>query len=228
MSGEEIMFEFTLLKSLFFEMDKHNMEGITETKVKKSTKRRKEVHYDTVHSIHSITAEERILPYVDRYYFYVNDEDYPAELKEPAVKQVIYEFYKEHFPSYLKEGLPDDMTDQNILECFEVFKMPDYRPKHAFPGLITLEDIRRGNVHDEDRPKYSFPGLEMLGVRKESSEVDGPVYAGLGEYTAFDGDRDEAKNKIEEMKKQFASELAALHVDSISLPDPANETGEDQ
>ena len=218
------MFEFTLLKSLYFELDKHKMDGITVTKVKQSTKRRKEVHYESVPSITSITAEERILPYVDRYYFYVNDESYPAELTDPAVKQVIYEFYKEHFPSYLKEGLPDDMADQNILECFEVFKMPDYRPKHAFPGLVTLEDIRNGNVHDEDKPKYSFPGLELLGAHKNRAE-EKPAYAELGGYTALDGDRDKASSKLEEMKKQFAGQLKDLHADKYMLPDTERENG---
>lgn len=36
-------------------------------------------------------------------------------------KTVIYEFYKQHHPEYLKENLPDDMTDVDILDCFEVF-----------------------------------------------------------------------------------------------------------
>ena len=125
------MFEFSLLKSMFFEMDKYKMEGITQTKSGKNTRRRLEVHYPSAPDIFAIASEERILPYVDRYYLYINDEKVPADIKEPQVKQVIYEFYKEHFPQYLKEGLPDDMTDVNILECFEVFNMPDYRPKHA-------------------------------------------------------------------------------------------------
>lgn len=221
------MFEFTLLKSLYFELDKHNMEGITETKKKNITKRRKEVHYASAPSITSITAEERILPYVDRYYFFINDETYPADLKEKEVKQVIYEFYKEHFPSYLKEGIEDDMTNQNILDCFEVFNMPDYRPKHAFPGLVTLEDIRNGNVHDDDKPRFSFPGLELLSGRKKADEEEGkPVYAEIGEYTAFDGDRKGAMNKLEEMKKQFASQLTELHADEYMLPDQEEEEEE--
>ena len=222
------MYEFTLLKSLFFELDKYKMDGIKETKVKQSTKRRKEVAYASAPTITSITAEERILPYVDRYYFYVNDEGYPADIREPAVKQVIYEFYKEYFPSYLKEGLPDDMTDQNILDCFEVFKMPDYRPKHAFPGLITLEDIRNGNVH-EDKPRFSFPGLEVLSGRKKiEGEEEQPAFAELGGYTSFEGDREGAKNKLEEMKKQFASELKALNADQYMIPDKedSEETGQ--
>jgi hypothetical protein len=135
------MYEFTLLKSMFFELDKYKIEGVTQTKEKQRTFRRLEVSYDSVPEITSITAEERILPYVDRYYLFINDERVDTDIRDPKVKQVIYEFYKQHHPEYLKENLPDDMTDVDILDCFEVFKMPDYRPKHAFPGLVTLEDI---------------------------------------------------------------------------------------
>lgn len=205
------MFEFSLLKSLFFEMDKYKMEGITQTKKGKSTYRTKEVHYADAPQITSITSEERILPYVDRYYFYVNEERMPADLKRPEVKRVIYEFYKEHFPNYLKDGIPEDLTDVNILDCFEVFNMPDYRPKHAFPGLVTLEDIRNGNVHDEDKPRHSFPGLELFSGRKDGK----PSVADYEGYTAFDGDRESAQNKIDAMKKQFASQLEGVDVDSM-------------
>lgn len=206
------MFEFSLLKSLFFELDKYKMEGVTQTKKRQSTYRRLEVHYDSVPQITSITAEERILPYVDRYYFYINDEKLPADIKEPAVKQVIYEFYKEHFPTYLKEGLPEDMTDVNILESFNVFNMPDYRPKHAFPGLVTLEDIRNGNVHDEDKPKYAFPGLELYTGGRDPEKPAASAFEG---YTAFDGDRESAQSKIDAMKKQFSSQLAEMNIDGI-------------
>ena len=206
-----IMFEFSLLKSLFFEMDKYKMEGITQEKKGKSIYRTKEVHYADAPQITSITSEERILPYVDRYYFYVNEERMPADLKRPEVKQVIYEFYKEHFPEYLKDGIPEDLTDVNILDCFEVFNMPDYRPKHAFPGLVTLEDIRNGNVHDEDKPRFSFPGLELYAGRKDGK----PSVADYEGYTAFHGDRESAQSKIDEMKKQFASQLDGLDVDGM-------------
>lgn len=188
------------------------MEGITQTKKGKSTYRTKEVHYADAPQITSITSEERILPYVDRYYFYVNEERMPADLKRPEVKRVIYEFYKEHFPNYLKDGIPEDLTDVNILDCFEVFNMPDYRPKHAFPGLVTLEDIRNGNVHDEDKPRYSFPGLELYGGRREDGKPSVADYEG---YTAFDGDRESAQNKIDAMKRQFASQLEGVDVDSM-------------
>ena len=205
------MFEFSLLKSLFFEMDKYKMEGITQTKKGKSTYRTKQVHYADAPQITSITSEERILPYLDRYYFYVNEERMPADLKRPEVKRVIYEFYKEHFPNYLKDGIPEDLTDVNILDCFEVFNMPDYRPKHAFPGLVTLKDIRNGNVHDEDKPRHSFPGLELFSGRKDGK----PSVSDYEGYTAFDGDRESAQNKIDAMKKQFASQLEGVDVDSM-------------
>ena len=181
------MFEFSLLKSLFFEMDKYKMEGVTQTKKGKSTYRRLEVHYDTAPQIFAITAEERILPYLDRYYLYINDEKVPADLKETPVKQVIYEFYKEKFPAYLKEGVPDNMENVNILDCFEVFNMPDYRPKHAFPGL------------------------ELVAKREEGK----PTAADFEGYTAFDGDREGAQNKINDLKKQFASQLESFNVDGI-------------
>ena len=133
------MYEFTLLKSMFFELDKYKIEGVTQTQEGQRTFHRLEVSYDSVPEVTSITAEERILPYVDRYYLFINDERVETDIRDPKVKQVIYEFYKQYHPEYLKEDLPDDMTDVDILECFDVFKMPDYRPEHAFPGLVTLE-----------------------------------------------------------------------------------------
>ena len=96
------MYEFTLLKSMFFELDKYKIEGVTQTKEKQRTFRRLEVSYDSVPEITSITAEERILPYVDRYYLFINDERVDTDIHDPKVKQVIYEFYKQHHPEYLK------------------------------------------------------------------------------------------------------------------------------
>ena len=121
------MYEFTLLKSMFFELDKYKIEGVTQTQEGQRTFHRLEVSYDSVPEVTSITAEERILPYVDRYYLFINDERVETDIRDPKVKQVIYEFYKQYHPEYLKEDLPNDMTDVDILECFYVFKMQDYR-----------------------------------------------------------------------------------------------------
>ena len=194
------MYEFTLLKSMFFELDKYKIEGVTQTREGQRTFHRLEVSYDSVPEVTSITAEERILPYVDRYYLFINDERVETDIRDPKVKQVIYEFYKQYHPEYLKENLPDDMTDVNILDCFEV----------------TLEDIRNGNVHDEDKPKFAFPGLELYSKRDASEEEeDKPMIASYKGYTSFDGDREQAQNKIEQLKSQFASQLEALNVDEI-------------
>ena len=212
------MFEFSLLKSLFFEMDKHKMEGVTETKDGNKTNRRLEVSYDRVPEITSITAQERILPMVDRYFFFVNDEEVPAELsKRPEVRQVIFEFYKDHFPDYLRKGIPEDMTKYDLLNCFEVFNMPDYRPKHAFPGLVKLEDMRKGLVYDDDKPKYSFPGLEFFSEKSKSilmrqGKPAASVWDGFTEFDTEDPDkaREQVNDKLAAMKKQFAGEINGL------------------
>ena len=212
------MFEFTLFKSLYFEMDKHKIEGVIETKDGNKTNRRLEVAYPKVPEITSITIQERILPMVDRYFFFVNDEELPVELaKRPEARQVIFEFYKDHFPSYLKKGLVGDMTKENILECFEVFDMPDYRPKHAYPGLVKLEDIRKGLVHDDDKPKYSFPGLELFSEKSKKILMNQgkPAASGWKGYTEFDTEdtdkaREQVNDKLAAMKKQFSSEISNL------------------
>ncbi len=204
------MFEFTLLKSLFFELDKDKMDGVTEKKEGSSTFRRIEINYENVPEITVLTAEERILPMVDRYYVYINDEERAADLKEERVQQAVYEFYKDHFSRYLKADLPEILGEKNILDCFETFKMPDYRPEHAFPGLVTLEDIKSGKVAADER-FATFPGLEL--IKKDS---DQPTVASFDGYTAFEGNeeeaREQAQNKIEEMKKQFASQLEGLNL----------------
>lgn len=208
------MFEFSLLKSLFFELDKYEMEGASEEKEGMSTFRTIEVSYDSVPDITSITAEERILPMVDRYYVYVNKEEKPRDLKDAQVAQAVYEFYKEHFPSYLKADLPDILGDINILDCFEVYKMPDYRPKHAFPGLITLEDVRNGKIKMDER-FATFPGIS----RVKPGEMGKPSIADYKGYESFDEDeekaREQASSRLEEMKKSFASELASFDIPDI-------------
>ena len=76
---------------------------------------------------------------------------------------------------------------------------------------MKLEDIRNGNIHDDDEPKYAFPGLEFY---KDRHNQDGkPMAASFEGYTSFEGDRESAQNKIEEMKKQFSSQLDMLNVE---------------
>ena len=223
------MFEFSLLKSLFFEMDKHKMEGVTETKDGNKTNRRLEVSYPRVPEITSITAQERILPMVDRYFFYVNDEEVPAELSNrPEVRQVIFEFYKDHFPDYLRKGIPEDMTKVDLLNCFDVFNMPDYRPKHAFPGLVKLEDMRNGQVFDDDKPRHSFPGLEFFSEKSKSilmrqGKPAASVWDGFTEFDTDDPDkaREQVNDKLAAMRKQYAGEISGLGMNEEEMMEVA-------
>ena len=62
----------------------------------------------------------------------------------------------------------------------------------------------------------AFPGLELYSNRDASEdEEEKPMVASYKGYTAFDGDREQAKDKIEQLKSQFASQIEALNVDEI-------------
>ena len=228
------MYLFSLMKSLYFELDKYKMEGVDEWESGKSTFRRKEVSYPACPDISSFTMELRILPYLDRYYLFINDSKREANVRDPQVKQLIYEFYHEHFPEYLKEDIPKDLRGVDILDCFEVFKMPSYRPKYAYPGLVTIEDLRAGNVHDES-PLHSYPGLEFVGKYKEDKirqrpalgglemilanrsnrDPDKPTWSDFEGYEEFNGDQNKAISKIEQMKALYAPSMKGYNVDEI-------------
>lgn len=50
----------------------------------------------------------------------------------------------------------------DILQCFEVGKIPSYRRRFAYSDLTmtTMEDIRNGNVKKDER-KATFPGIQF-------------------------------------------------------------------
>lgn len=194
------MFEFNLLKSLYFELDPDKMEGVEVKRIKQKTFHTLKVHYPEVPEITSITAEERILPYLVRYYFYINNEESSASIKDLPVKKVIMAFYREHHPEYLKEDIPKDLADADILDYFKPFEMPNYKPKYAFPGLVTMQDIREGKV--KEGPKYAFPGLELYQGHEGK-----PAASTFNGYTEFKGDRKGAQNKIDQLKQQLSGEL---------------------
>ena len=104
--------------------------------------------------------------------------------------------------------------------------MPDYRPKYAYPGLITLEDLKAGRVHDE-RPQFAFPGLEIIANREER-DPDQPTISTFEGYESFDGDRDKAKNSIEDLKKKFAGQMKEMNIDSMleEIENQKKEAGE--
>lgn len=225
------MFEFSLYKSIFYELDPMKMEGVDEKKSGKSTYRGIKVHFDSVPEVNYICAEEKECPMLTRYFFYLNDEDLPTSLAEPDTCQVILEFYRKYFPSYLKEDVPEDLrgTDVSILNCLEPFKMPTYRPDQAFPNLIMYDDIKSGKVRPDNR-KVTFPGLEFFADRgigrpgtesffaadsylavKGSGRTLAETYEG---YTAFQGDQAGAQAKIDILKSQMASHMSMLNMDA--------------
>ena len=228
------MYLFSLMKSLYFELDKYKMDDVDEWQEGKSTFRRKEVSYPNVPDIQSFTMELRILPYLDRYYMFVNDGRVEVNVRDAQIKQLIYEFYHEHFPDYLKEDIPDDLTGVDILDCFEVFKMPSYRPEYAFPGLVKLDDLRAGKVHDES-PLHAYPGLDFVGKYKEEKirqrpalggldmilanrrqrDPDKPTWSDFEGYEEFGGDQNKAISKIEQMKALYAPAMKGFNVDEI-------------
>lgn len=80
------MYEFTLLKSMFFELDKYKIEGVTQTKEKQRTFRRLEVSYDSVPEITSISAEERIFHSGSDIILFINDERVDTDIHDPKDK----------------------------------------------------------------------------------------------------------------------------------------------
>ena len=105
---------------------------------------------------------------------------------------------------FLKEDLPEDITDLSILDCFNVDIIPDYRPKYAFPGLVMYEDIKSGKAKLPDRSKPAFPGLRLLGGEAEEKIDDRPAYISNKEnYVKLDGNQDETAKKLEELKAMF-------------------------
>lgn len=205
------MYEFSLLKSIYFELDPDEIEGVTVVKEKDTTFRTLQVSYDCAPEVTAITAEERKLPYLVRYYLYLHwgDERELMELKDRTAQKVVYAFYRDHKPQYLKEDLPEDLGSMQILDCFEVFKMPSYRPKYAYPGLVTLEDLRAGRVKDE-RPQYAYPGLELIANRKQR-DPDQPTISDFDGYESFNGDKTKAGQKLEVLKKRFAEQVKEMN-----------------
>ncbi len=218
------MFEFNLLKSMYFEMDPEKMAGVEVRKEKDKTFRTIKIECEDAPEITEITAEERVLPYLVRYYFYVNGESYTASVKDIEGKQAVLAFFRKYHPEYMKKDLPDDLmenlSDVDVLECFEPFEMPAYRPQYAFPGLVTMQEIREGTAKKDDR-EHTFPGIEMFSSH-EKGKPAASVYNG---YTELKGDRSKAQSQIELLKTQMAAELEQLSMaqavteDTLVVPD---------
>lgn len=196
------MLEITLLKALYNEM---NPGTIAE--VKKFDNGESSVYHQIALSvpeypeIETITAEIRYLAHNGTmYYLHYNDDLTTEEdIKTPKAKAAILAFFQKYKPEYLLPEFPEEGT---VLDCFDVDKIPDYRAKYAFPGLILYEDLKNGKFPTKDDAGPSFPGIRMLSQDKK--EDGRPVtVSSKDNVTQFNGNNDDFQKKMEELKKQF-------------------------
>ncbi len=152
------MLKFTLMKQLYYAFDPEQITQVKERRASDVFSRTLNVDHLNLPDIHEITVQERYLPYSQLYRFYINDEKAEADITETRVKEFLLAFFSYYHPEYLKDDIADNLTDVNILDCFEVDRMPGYYNKYAYRDLITLEDIRSGKA-DRRRQKHGFPGL---------------------------------------------------------------------
>ncbi len=213
-----MLFDLTLEKNLFFELDPKMREGVVESKLGKYNEgiiRTLEFSFKKHPEIKKITSIKKHYAYYDKCYIYLGDDlENPASLREQVTKDCLLEFYSEIAPQYLKEGMDFDDDAIDIREYFVASRMPDGRPKYAFPGLVMFEDIKKGNVEKKDGP--TFPGIRVLseeekqsfifpGIRADRTE---PAYSTVEGYKKIEGESTEEKNKnflneLEALKKKF-------------------------
>lgn len=202
------MLPITLLKTLFHEMDEEKIKGIrTFDNDRKAAKYHEmDLSIPNCPDCKTLTAEARYGSHNSTmYYVHINgDLDTEEEVNSPLVKAAIYWFFKTYQPDYFKEDLPEYISDISILDCFDIAKIPDYRPQYAFPGIVTMEDIRSGKAKGRDNNTPSFPGLRMLmGGTFEERDESKPAYVSKDqELTEFKG-QDDFDKKMEALKKQF-------------------------
>lgn len=196
------MLEITLLKTLYNEM---NPGTITE--VKKFDNQDASVYHQIpltlpdYPEIQTMTCEIRYLSHNGTmYYLHFNEDlDTEEDIKTPRAKAAILAFFQTYKPEFLLPKLPKEGT---ILDCFDIDKIPDYRPKYAFPGLVLYEDLKNGTLPTESSGLPSFPGIRML--RSEEKEEGRPVtVSSKDNVTQFNGNNDDFQKKMEELKKQF-------------------------
>lgn len=199
------MLEITLTKTLYFEMDPEKIPAVREFDDERHSKYRElfiEIPgYPEVKTI--IMEAEYMAHNLAMYFLHLNGHlEEREDLTSDRAKAVIYTFFKTYKPEYFIDDLPEDLSDISILDCFDTAKLPDYRPKYAFDGIVMLEDIRNGKVKMDDPNMPSFPGARVLDERKKKDNR--PMYVSDKEnFTQFNGDDDDFQKKMDELKKQF-------------------------
>jgi len=201
------MLEITLLKTLFHEMDKDKINEIRVYDNEDASKYHElMITVPGFPEIKTLTAEARYGAHNSAmYYVHLNgDLENNADIHDPSVKAAIYHFFRAYQPDFFKEELPENIGELSILDCFDIAKIPDYRPKYAFPGIVMMEDIKNGTAKTADTNKPSFPGLRMLmGGSLEEHDDSKPAFVSNDQkLTEFKGE-DDFNKKMEALKKQF-------------------------
>lgn len=201
------MLEITLLKTLFHEMDPDKIPAVRVYDNEDASKYHElELDVPGFPEMKVLTAEARYGSHNSTmYYVHANQNlDIDEDIHLPAIKTAIYHFFKTYKPEFFVDGLPADISELSILDCFDVAKIPDYRPKYAFPGIVMMEDIKNGTAKMNDSNKPSFPGLRMLmgGSGEEHDESKPAFISNDQKLTEFEN-KDDFNAKMEELKKQF-------------------------
>ena len=168
------MFQFTLMKNLYYELDPEKMKDSREVRDGDSRIRTMPLNMPDAPDFYSVTSLERFLPYSTMYFLYINDDKRAADLSDPRTKRFLLTFYRTYFPDYLKEEFRkeeasdsgSEMTEDylnkiNILDCFDPDRMPGYENHFAYHEILTLKDLRAGKTGDEHKSKTAFPGMRF-------------------------------------------------------------------
>lgn len=214
------MLEITLLKTLFHEMDKEKIPAVRVFDDGDATKYHElAMEVPEFPEITTLTSSVRYMAYGSAmYYVHKNGQlNCNEDIHSPAIQAAIYHFFKTYRPDFLKKELPKDISGLSILDCFDIAKIPDYRPKYAFPGIVMLDDLKNGTAKVPDRDLPTFPGLRMLmgGSAQEHDEGKPAFFTGDQNYTEFK-DKEDFSSKIEELKKQFSLDMVLSAAEDIS------------
>ena len=205
------MLEITLLKTLFHEMDEDKIKEVRVFDDENASKYHElDMEVPGFPEFKTLTSNVTYMAYGSAmYYVHMNgDLENNADIHSPVMKAAIYHFFKTYRPEFLKQDLPEDISELSILDCFDIASIPDYRPKYAFPGIVMLEDMKNGTYKGADKDKPTFPGLRMLmgGSAEERDESKPAFFTKNQEVTEFK-DKDDFAQTMEELKKQFSIEL---------------------
>lgn len=213
-----MLFDLTLEKNLFLELDPDKIDAVVERKLGKYDEgivRTLEFSFKRHPEIKSISSVKRHYAYYDKCYIHLGDDlENPASLRDKVTKECILELYSKIAPDYLKKELDFDDDELDLREYFDAAKVSDGSPKYAFPGLVTFEDIKSGKVELKDGP--SFPGIRVLSDEEKQSFIfpgiranrEEPAYSTVEGYTKIEGESQEERNdnllsELEALKKKF-------------------------